>query len=235
MPLTDNLIAYWKMDEASGDALDSLGSNNLTDNNTVGAGTGKVNGARDFEDTNTEWFNHGDNSALSTGDIDFTVAFWVKFESLSTNKDMVSKWVNAGWEFLHYYDVGSSRFVFYVVSSGGGTFTPVSANNFGAASTGTWYFVVGWHDSVNNQIGISINDGTPNTAAHSAGVADTATDFYIGRTGDTTDSYMDGLIDEVGFWKRVLTSTERTQLYNGGAGLTYPFTMGILRQMMQRL
>ena len=35
---------------------------------------------------------------------------------------------------------------------------------------------------------------------------------------------MKGRIDEVGFWKRVLTSAERSLLYNGGVGLTYPFS-----------
>ena len=35
---------------------------------------------------------------------------------------------------------------------------------------------------------------------------------------------MKGRIDEVGFWKRVLTSSERSLLYNGGVGLTYPFS-----------
>jgi len=32
---------------------------------------------------------------------------------------------------------------------------------------------------------------------------------------------MDGRVDEVGFWKRVLTAQERTNLYNAGAGNTY--------------
>ena len=33
----------------------------------------------------------------------------------------------------------------------------------------------------------------------------------------------DGSLDEVGFWSRVLTPTELTDLYNSGNGLTYPF------------
>lgn len=32
-----------------------------------------------------------------------------------------------------------------------------------------------------------------------------------------------GAIDEIGMWKRALTTAEITQLYNGGAGLQYPF------------
>jgi hypothetical protein len=41
-----------------------------------------------------------------------------------------------------------------------------------------------------------------------------------------------GDIDEVGIWSRVLTSTEVTQLYNGGAGLQYPFTNGNNRNFL---
>ena len=33
---------------------------------------------------------------------------------------------------------------------------------------------------------------------------------------------MNGIIDEVGFWNRELTSSEVTDLYNSGAGLAYP-------------
>lgn len=33
-----------------------------------------------------------------------------------------------------------------------------------------------------------------------------------------------GDIDEVGYWNRVLTPTELTELYNSGNGITYPFT-----------
>ena len=34
---------------------------------------------------------------------------------------------------------------------------------------------------------------------------------------------LDGSVDELGLWNRVLTSGEMTNLWNGGAGLTYPF------------
>lgn len=38
--------------------------------------------------------------------------------------------------------------------------------------------------------------------------------------------YFDGVLDEFGVWERTLTSDERTALYNGGAGLAYPFSTG---------
>jgi hypothetical protein len=86
-----------------------------------------------------------------------------------------------------------------------------------------WYHIICWHDSVNNVIGISINDGTPDTAAHSTGSFDSTTDFVLGCAADLV-GFLNGSIDEVGFWKgRVLGSAERSELYNGGLGLAYPF------------
>jgi hypothetical protein len=50
----------------------------------------------------------------------------------------------------------------------------------------------------------------------------------IGMRGDldvlNPSNCTSGLIDEVGIWSRALTGAEVTSLYNGGAGLQYPFT-----------
>ena len=216
MALVDNLIAYWPLDEASGDALDAHGSNDLTDNNTVGAASGKVNGARDFEFANSEYFARADNADLSTGDIDWTFACWVNAESLVETWNVI---VRKGTEWHLYYVAGPNTFRFYV--DGSSNFVASS----GSLSTATWAFVVVWHDSVNNQIGISVNAGAADTNAHTTGMIDGLGPFELG--GDSSQSfYWDGLIDEVGFWKRVLTSDERTELYNAGSGRDYAYVSG---------
>lgn len=119
----------------------------------------------------------------------------------------------------------TARFKLDVDSNGGGTDTTVTANTFGAISAATWYFVVAWHDSVSNQIGISVN-GTADTAAHSAGVFDGTGPFAIGARVNATSDYWDGLIDEFGFWRRVLSGAEITELYNAGAGRDYAYIAG---------
>jgi hypothetical protein len=226
MALTDSLISYWSLDEASGDALDAHGSNDLTDNNTVGTAAGKVAGARDFERGSSQHFSLADNADLSTGDIDFTIAAWVQLESKpGGNMSVVQKTTNLSGEYFFFHEASSDRFKLEVYGAGGfGSVGAVTANNLGAPSLATWYFVVAWHDSANNEVGISVNAGTPDTAAHSAGVLDGAGAFEL--SGFTFGTFWDGLIDEVGFWKRVLTADERTELYNGGDGLAYPFDGG---------
>jgi hypothetical protein len=93
------------------------------------------------------------------------------------------------------------------------------ANTFGAPSTGVWYFLVGFVDLDNDIIGISVNDGTVDTAAYTASsVFDGTAPFEIGRLG-SSDNIFDGDIDAVGLWSRRLSTGEITALYNGGTGL----------------
>lgn len=225
MSLLTSLISAWELNEASGNAVDSHGSNTLTETSgTIGASTGPggSGGSRDFEQGDTEYFTIADNTDLSTGDIDFTIEAWVNAESLTSNPVIASKgWtssIDANAEWALFYSNATSRFRFDKAAST--TAVNVVANNFGAPSTGTWYHILAWHDAANNQIGICVNDGTPNTTSTSTGVNDGNRAFVIGAS-ILQSLYWDGLISKVRFWKRILTSGERTQLYNSGSGLAY--------------
>jgi len=221
MALTDSLISYWKMDEASGNALDANSTNDLTDTNTVGSGTGIINGGRDFEFANSEKFTRADNAALSVGNIDFTFTAWVKLESKPGDASIIGKGGSNDLPYNLDYGTTADRFRLRLSSAAGFTnLTTVTANNLGSPSTGVWYFIVAWHDATANTINIQVNNGTANSAAYSAGSYDDSGDFEIGAF-PFYGNYFDGLIDEVGFWKRTLDSTERSDLYNGGAGLSY--------------
>lgn len=220
--LTTSLESYWKLDEASGNALDADGSNAMTETSgTIGTTTGKINGARDFEDADTEYFVITDNASLSTGDIDFTLAAWVQFESEQAFGAPWGKYASGQSEYQLFYQSATDRFVFRV-SSDGSNNTDATSNNFGATSVGVWYYIVCWHDATANTINIQINNTTANSVAHTTGVFNSTSSFGLGARGDASLPW-DGLIDEAGFWKRVLTTDERTSLYNGGAGLAYPF------------
>lgn len=220
MSLTTNLISHWPLGEASGNALDAHGSNHLTETaGPIASAAGKVGNARDFDGPAHQYFERADNADLSTGNIDFTFSCWVNAESffavpIIANKGWVGENANSEWQLIYL----SSRFELMVMS--GTTLTEVIANNFGAPSLSTWYHIVCWHDSVNNLIGISVNNGTPNTTSTSAGVNNGTGTFQIGAMS-FANVYWDGLIDECSFWKRVLTADERTALYNGGNGLAY--------------
>lgn len=220
MALADDLIAHWKLNEASGARADSHGSFNLTDNNTVTSRAMVLNDGASFDDANNEYLSHADHADLSFPTGDMTLVFWVRLDDLSAAKALVTK-VNWGANQKEYYTrVSTTRFMFRASSNGTGV-TDVVADSFGLPSTGVDYMIFAYHkDGV--EIGISINDGTVDTIAFTGGMYAGTARFTIGRLDDDLNR-MDGGIDSVSIWSRKLTAAEVTALYNGGAGLDYPF------------
>ena len=217
--LTDGLVGWWKMDETSGNRVDSSGNGNtLTDNNTVTSNPGKYGNAGQFTAANSEYLSIASNSTFETGDVDFTVSSWVYFDSMGRTAIINKDGNSAGKrEFLVMYDTGVSRFVFVLFHNGGNTFSTVNASNFGAATTGTWYFVVARYDSVKKVMYISINGGAENSAS-TVGTTPIVTSQALKIGYPPYAAYMDGRIDEVRFYKRLLSSTEISQLYESAPG-----------------
>lgn len=225
-------VAHWTLDAASGNETDTINSIVLTDNNTVGTGTGKFSNARDFETANSEYLSVADNGDLSVGDIDFAVRCWVQLESKSANLAIITKddLDNDHAEYRLYYDSSTDRFAWQVPkgtnsNTNASFYTNVQADNFGSPSTGTWYLIHAWHDSTANEIGISVNAGTANTAAHSVGPSrrDKTAAFAIGTIRPAIPAWhFDGLVDDVVILKNyLLDSTERTEDYNSGTGVAF--------------
>lgn len=140
---------------------------------------------------------------------------------------IVSKYAfsNGNREYGLYWDNTVDRFKFIVFNSTTGSNT-VTASTFGAPSTSTWYLIMVWVDNTANTVNISVNDGTVDSTALTITTHNGTARFNISGAGNATPiEYFDGVIDEVYLRSSVPTSGERTQLYNGGAGLTYPFTV----------
>lgn len=222
MALIDGLISFWEFEEAGGATReDAHGVNDLTDNNTVQTATGVVGFCADFEFNNSEFLSRVDNADLSFGDEDFTICAWVWFESKTNYMGIVCKHASPpDQEYGLYYDQAVDR-INWFVSADGTAIGQVNASTLGSPATATWYFVVCWHDSVGNTLKICVDDGTVDSAAWANGVRDGTNIFTVGNLGTT--NFMDGLIDQVGLWGRVLTAAEITDLYNAGNGRDYAY------------
>lgn len=218
--LSNGLVGYWKMDETSGNRTDSSGNGfTLTDTNTVTSNAGKFGTSGQFTAANTEYLTIADNSTLSMGDVDFTVSAWVYHDSEGANRVILGKYggdASANTEYLLFYGTAADRFRFMVGDGTAPGEISVSADGFGAPTTGTWYFVVGWHDSKNSLIGISVN-GVESTTSYTNVLQDSTQPFRIGASGTATIPW-NGRIDEARVYKRLLSANERQQLYNFAPG-----------------
>jgi Concanavalin A-like lectin/glucanases superfamily len=221
--LLTNLVSYWKLDEASGTRADVHGTNHLTDVNTVTGNPGKIGTAAQFTAANSEYLSVASNASLQTGNIDFTVACWAYLDAYNpSGSTLINRWGSTVGEFaLLVNPAGYADW--YVTPDGVGYGRVVSAA--GSIPLGSWHFVVAWHDSVNDLMAVQVDNATPVTTAYASGGAATAVPLEIGGgVVPAIAPYTSGRIDEVGYWKRILTPAERTALWNGGAGLAYPFT-----------
>jgi hypothetical protein len=226
MAVIDNLMAWYPLNEASGNAIDAHSSHDMTETSgTIAAATGPggVGGARDFEQDDTEYFEVADHADLSMGDFDFSLAAWVRLEGpQDTRGTLISKNLSTAFEYSLIFDGynNSGKFAFKIASATGEVnFTSVFTDDFGVAVGATWYLVVARHDATANTIDIGVNTGTQTSASYSAGCWDGGNAFSIGGGADAVP--LDGLMAQVGVWKKKLTADEITWLYNSGAGRSY--------------
>jgi RHS repeat-associated protein len=171
-----------------------------------------------------EYLSKTDNASLSTGDVSFSVAAWVRADTLTSEMWIVSKQDSDPIrEYTLRYNTVTFELATVQQSNGAGK--SVTASNMTPVA-GQWYWVVGWYDAANDSLSISVNNSLPITTTGVSGPADTTSAFRIGgeMNGGGMSHYWNGRIDGVGFWKRTLTAEERTALYNGGNGCDYPFT-----------
>lgn len=219
--LTVGNMAHWRMDELGGTAFDATGNgNHLSEVNTVDTDTGVINGCRTFDGVSSG-LSRSSNSGLQTGGKAFSVAGWVYFNSISGNQRIVCKSGGLGdsqseWE-LRLDNTPQ-------LSWAAGTTASTTVASSTSISTGTWYFVACRYDLT--KIGISVNGGafTEVTAADTTSHGIAVTLGYLNITGLGPFAYLNGKLDSWSYWvDYALTSSDATALYNGGAGLDYPF------------
>jgi len=203
--LPDDLISYWQMEEHSGTRADSWGDNDLTDNNTVLYATGIISNAAQFTAANSEYLSHVNNDSLDTGDIDFTASAWVYLDTMNDAGVMLREGEYALW-----YDNTLNRFAMTVIDPSYAQFTLYDST---PVVTGTWYFLAGWHNATDDELGIRVN-GTETIIPYTDGVCEFPSTGNVFQIGKTSSNTIDGRIDEAAFWKRVLTPLELSYLSN---------------------
>lgn len=224
MALTTSIVSYWKLDESSGDAADSVGGFTLTNANTTTYSTGKINNCGSFDASLTQYLYHADDAALRPT-TSFTFTGWAKWTGSIFVPVILAKQTSDSAGYVLYVDTFNSNKLTWGVDDS--TNFRVDLHSTNSTSADTWFFFVVWYDSDNNQTGMSVDNGTPVTTGITGITQDSGSEFRIGaRYYPGSNIPFNGLIDEVGFWTKVLSSDEITQLYNGGAGLSYPFTTG---------
>jgi len=212
--LTD-LVAWWELNETSGNRADSHASFDLTDNNTVLSTTGVVGNAATFVSANSEYLSRASNDVL-TGTGAKTIAFWFNTSvAATTNILFMMGGVLTGTAIQ--FSVETSG-VFWLRCSGN------TRSWSSGLADGNWHLAIIEFPASTQVSGVTLTlDNSLATPASTSGTTTLntgSTTFNIGAY-QPGSSYSSSSIDLFGIWSNTLTSDQKTLLFNSGAGRAY--------------
>ena len=209
------LLAYYKMDDLAGNAVDSFGGYNGY-NTGVSYGVAGVLGTAYYYDPASSA-----NTVINTPLIltNMTIAAWYK--GTEATNYIVLKRIGVGADPAYSYRLGV--YGGDPIFSRGYTTGMVNVIGPAAVNDGAWHFIVGDQNATGLYIYV---DGV--LAAFQAKTGTLGNNFWNTAAQISSDNYNFGFIshskqsiDEVGIWTRDLNQAEISSLYNAGVGQTY--------------
>lgn len=214
--LNDGLLHYYKLDETSGNILDSVDGNTLTTSGSPTQNvTGKINKAIEFAHANDSL------ASIPTESKQQTMNAWIYYKSSLNSTNSFFSINNTGTNdlFMSYREYANpSGTTKPSLEIGGATITTdynIPLNSWHMI-TWTWN---GTTDTNGVKIyvdGIKRGEGTSGSSNIPSG------NGYFGQNPDAGNTNSDIVFDEVGYWNRQLSAGEVIQLYFNGNGQTYP-------------
>jgi hypothetical protein len=224
MSLLTNLVAYYNME---GNSTDVVAAQNGTDTAiTYSSANGKINQGAGMNGTSS--YIYLPDSAKGGNSMALSMWFYLTSSSYAGD-NLYSESLDAYFNIF----VNGGGVIGMNQQTTGATYASFTSAG-GLFTDHQWVHVVAQYDSVTGYLSVYVNNvqvinvfrggnqvygnGAPNQAN------DNCIGVYAYFNGTLFGGFFPGNIDEVGIWNRALSSSEITQLYNSGSGLTYPFT-----------
>ena len=219
LPQPGNIVAFWQMEESSGQLLDQTTNNHdLTYNGVLYAQSGIITNGLGLDGTDDYGYTSDSNDwYFGTGN--FTLSVWVKFTNASNMNGRFFNQNVAGYANFWSIDSFSSEGRIDIAFYWAGTYVAYYTMPF-APSVNTWYHVIvgrngtsafgminGEVQSLKKYISFGVQD-----------VRNVEANLVIGKREDDGYNPVEGIIDEPIIWKGVaLDVEEQIDLYSGGA------------------
>ncbi len=213
---TSTVLTYYKLDELSGNSADASGHNNtgVQSNISYGTGNGKINNGALFNGSNSKIVT---STVPATG-TNLTATYNVWFKTTSSARQ----------ELLNFGDNNTTRDGLQLfIYTDGKLYINFSAqggpNTTQTVTDGLWHMAT---VSLSSGTGSFYLDGSLVGTIGSGNLSITSNGSNSRDIGNYQSAYywFNGSMDEFGVWSTALTQTDISTLYNGGAGLQYPFT-----------
>jgi hypothetical protein len=203
-PLWSGLIAFYKLSNVN----DSSGNGfNLTNENSVTFGSGKIGNCAEFNESN--WLYSETNHNFGS---QFTAACWVYINDSTSLRPALSQWQSGFGSF--FIGTADENYVFATCHDQ----DPLDPTWLygGTAAIGEWVHIAGVYSGTTERL--YINGVEVASQATSALVNPDLGTFKIGTLDEGGEFLFNGKIDAAGIWNRTLTPSNILALYNAGTG-----------------
>ena len=219
--LTDNIVSYYAFEN---NVVDSLSLNNLTTSGSVSYVDAVVNKGIYFDTSGENAIDTSFNSLGMNSSINgITMCAWINSTSSSAYQRVILLGGSLsnqrqGFQFRDSTPLDWLVVWKNVVSPASDTSLdmPIYVNN------SKYFYVCFINNATNTSVYINGIFNKTTTSGSSYNIRFDR--LFVGQDTSATSEQFLGVIDELGIWNRSLNSTEISELYNSGNGLTYPFT-----------
>lgn len=221
---SSDLEAHYKMNEASGNLIDSANGHTATQTGSIGSASGLVNGSRDF--TNSPYAQN------TTGDFDgvgnnLSVAVWIKPDAYDHSQMVCWGWGDYSWSPQTSWGImcysGATIIQARVVNSSHTTaWLNIPASGF---DTSIWHHLVLTYDGATAHLYL---DGNLAVSQNLSGPIRAVAHLDIG--GYWGGYKYNGLLDDLRIYSTALTESQIALIINDGAGsedTTFSFPMDV--------
>mgnify|MGYP002351042139 CR=1 FL=1 len=200
-----SLVAWYDF----GDATDAHASYDLTEDNSPSYTSGPPNYGSATAASSQQWHTTATTGMTSVWApdtaTDITLVIRFKIGASVTNGNYVFNTIDTRYALRHLTSTGCTAYL-----------NNVSPQTSTVLATGTWYLLIAQMDAATHTTHVWINNSDQSSTSGSASASVTA--LYLGGISGGAE---DVDIDYAGFFNRLLTSDERTWLYNSGGTRTY--------------
>lgn len=173
--------------------------------------------ARSYDDANNQKHTLADNAVFDTGSGDFTFSTFVRIDDDSRTNAIAGKFAAADREWAVQYALGTTDFRAFFSTDG--TTNAATVDSASIEPQDDWVHIVVQHDNTNNLAILWVN-GVKYTAALTGNLNNGTAAFEVGGYDSSSDE-LSGRQCCSGFWTRLLTAGEISQLSQGLKGLKY--------------
>lgn len=228
-PLLTNLVSYWKLNESSGNAADSIGSNTLVNTDSVTYAAALIGNGASMNGGPYLTITDASQSGLDiTGDI--STSFWIKLASepgTDNGYEMVTKWGSGSGAYRFIYrDAGGQAQMYAALYAAGDPGTNVNyAKNISHIGTSAFNHFVFTFKASTGTMTFYLNGASLGTVVDTSvtTINNSTGNFSIGTLGVGVQGFFNGIVDEVALYNSELTSGNVASLFNTGLGTTPPF------------